>query len=64
MGWKEIGKLICERRSEKRFHQIEMAKLLGKSPATYWKYEQGKIAIPFMTMKRICDILEIDIKSL
>lgn len=64
MDWEIIGKKIREARLKKGLLQKDLAKLLGVTQTSYSYYENGKKHIGFMKLKKICQVLEIDISDL
>lgn len=64
MDWVSIGNKIKEARKCEGLFQKDMAKFLNVSQACYSCYESGKKTIRFEKLKKICQILSIDINNL
>lgn len=59
--YKNIGKIISERRKELKISADELAYMVGKNRATIYRYENGDIySMPFNTFFLICDILGLN----
>ncbi|MCT4544595.1 MAG: helix-turn-helix domain-containing protein [Vallitalea sp.] len=61
MDWVLIGGKIREVRQSRGLFQSDMAKILGISQPCYSCYESGKKSISFGKLKKICQVLDIDI---
>lgn len=64
MDWVQIGEKLKEARKKKRFSQKDIAEELKISVTAYWKYENGRCRISFENLKKLCEMLNININDL
>jgi transcriptional regulator with XRE-family HTH domain len=63
-NWSDIGNTFKNARKSKKLYQKDVAKLIDVSTACYCMYENGKRAIPFKKLKKICRVLGVDVNTL
>lgn len=59
-----IGQRIREAREAAEIDQIELARRLGLSATTMWRYEAGKLHIPTDRLSKIADELRLSVDDL
>lgn len=64
MDWMSIGKTLKKAREERGLTQKDIAVALKISVTAYWKYENGRCCISFENLKKICEMLNININDL
>lgn len=60
----DFGNRLCEARKRKKFKQSQLGDLIGVSDQTISDYECGNREPSFLTLKKICDVLECDFRYL
>lgn len=60
----EFGEHLRSLRFDKGYTQAEVAKMLCIDRTTYTKYETGVSEPELKTLKRICEIFEVDYNTL
>ncbi len=58
----QIGEVIKERRKSLRINQINLAEMAGISKNTLYKIERGQTNPTIEVLKKIADILGLEIK--
>lgn len=58
----QIGKVIKERRNSLRINQLVLAEMAGISKNTLYKIERGQANPTLDVLKKIADILGLEIK--
>ena len=58
----QIGEVIKERRNALRINQINLAEMAGISKNTLYKIERGQANPTIEVLKKIADILGLEIK--
>ena len=61
---KAFGKTLRELRKKKGCSQDEIAKILKINRTTYTKYETGVSQPDFETLRKLCEIYEVDYNTL
>ncbi|MCT4685934.1 helix-turn-helix domain-containing protein [Vallitalea sp.] len=59
-----MGYKIKDARLKKKLKQKDLAMFLGKSKSTISCYENGKKRISIDNLKKLCNLLELDISSI
>lgn len=62
MNLLQIGEVIKERRNSLRINQINLAEMAGISKNTLYKIERGQANPTIEVLKKIVDILGLEIK--
>lgn len=58
----QIGEIIKERRNSLRINQLNLAEMAGISKNTLYKIERGQANPTIEVLKKIADILGLEIK--
>lgn len=58
----QIGEVIKDRRSSLRINQVNLAEMAGISKNTLYKIERGQANPTIEVLKKIADILGLEIK--
>ena len=61
MNEKTIGDQIVEWRIKRDLRQVDLAKKLGIKSQNLRNYESGVRQVSYLTLKAICDALDVDI---
>ena len=59
-----IGETIKEKRRKMKITQVNFAEMIKKKESTVRKYENGEIMPPIPVLKKMCEILDIDMAVL
>ena len=62
MNLLQIGEIIKERRNSLRINQVNLAEMAGISKNTLYKIERGQANPTIEVLKKIADILGLEIK--
>ncbi len=62
MNLLQIGEIIKERRNSLRINQLNLAEMAGISKNTLYKIERGQANPTIEVLKKIADILGLEIK--
>ncbi|WP_154657232.1 helix-turn-helix domain-containing protein [Hugenholtzia roseola] len=58
-----VGQRLLTFRQERKLRQVEMAELLGVSPATYSRIERDESSLEFEQIIRIAQTLEVSVQD-
>lgn len=64
MDQSKIGKIIKDKRIEKKFTQVELAEKLGVSNRTISKWENGNGLPDYSIVNDLCDVLDLTVEEL
>lgn len=56
--WQEIARRIREDREARNISQVGLARLIDITPMQMWRYEDGRVRIPFARLEQIAKELD------